>query len=134
MARIGGSRTNGSPAKRGERLSRLTRWAALAIAGPLCGFGTRLRGIVLSLIAMVFVFAALLKLLGGVEAVGPGGAEAGSWFDAFRFSVGQLATTPPPGLRLSGAGWSLAADVETLLGIALLGLFGFVLANLLRWS
>jgi hypothetical protein len=113
---------------------RVGLWATLAIAGPLCGFGTRLRGIVLAMLAMVVGFAVLLKLTGALSVVGASGERAANWFDALRFSIGQLATTPPGDLTLPGAGWSLAADVETLLGIALLGLFGFVLANLLRWS
>lgn len=119
-------------AEKGPR--RVAKWAALAVAGPLCGFGTRLRGIVAALVALVVGFAILLKLAAAVEMVGRGGEGAASWFDAFRFSVGQLATVPPADLSLSGSGWSLAADLETLIGIALIGLFGFVLANLLRWS
>jgi hypothetical protein len=119
-------------AEKGPR--RAAKWVALTVAGPLCGFGTRLRGIVATMIALVIGFAVLLKVASALDVVGRSGERAASWFDAFRFSVGQLATVPPTELTLSGPGWSLAADLETLLGIALLGLFGFVLANLLRWS
>lgn len=119
-------------AEKGPR--RLGLWATLAVAGPLCGFGTRLRGIVVAMIALVVGFAVLLRLAGALEVVGRSGRREADWFDALHFSIGQLATTPPGELRLVGAGWSLAADLETLIGIALIGLFGFVLASLLRWS
>jgi hypothetical protein len=110
-------------------------WAGLAVAGPLCGFGTRLRGIVAALLVMVVGFAALLRIFSVIEVTtGSGAAHDGGWFDAVHYTVGQLATTPPPNMTLAGAGRSFAADLETLIGIALLGLFGFVLANRLRYS
>jgi hypothetical protein len=79
--------------RREKGFRRAGLWAGLSLADPLCGFGTRLRGILVALVALVAGFAVL-----------------------------------------SARGWGLAAALETLLGIALLGLLGFVLANKLRFS
>jgi Pentapeptide repeats (9 copies) len=120
--------------RREDGLRRAGAWLGLALAGPLCGFGTRLRGIVAAVCGLVAGFAVLLRAFDAVRVSEQQTIHHGGWFDALRYSVGQLVTTPPANAALSSRGWGLAASLETLIGITLLGLFGFVLANRLRFS
>jgi hypothetical protein len=114
---------------------RFAIWLSLAVSGPLAGFGTRMRGVIVALALLVIGFAGLLATNAGATVenakrvkVTPG------FFEDLRFSLGQLVTTPPGNVKLAGHGWEAAASVETFIGISLLGLLGFVLANKLRFS
>jgi hypothetical protein len=120
--------------RRREGLRRVGAWLGLALAGPLCGFGTRLRGVVAAVSGLVAGFAFLFWAFDAVRVSERRAIHHGGWFDALSYSVGQLVTVPPASADLSSRGWELAASLETLIGIALLGLFGFVLANRLRFS
>ena len=120
--------------RRQNGMRRAGLWVGLSLAGPLCGFGTRLRGILVAVLALVAGLAILLRAFDVVRVSDRGAVHHGGWFDAIRFSVGQLVTTPPANTFLSARGWGLVAALETLIGIALLGLLGFVLANKLRFS
>ena len=120
--------------RRQAGLRRAGAWLGLALAGPLCGFGTRLRGVIVSVCGLVVGFAVLFRAFDAVRVTEWPAVHRGDWFDALRYSVGQLVTVPPANAGLSSRGWEFAAALETLIGIALLGLLGFVLANRLRFS
>jgi hypothetical protein len=132
-----------------RRTGQTLTWLGLVAAGPACGFGTRLRGVFACLGGWVALFTLTLLVCGAVRAPAAAHAtkallyararssepyEAAGLLDCFRYSIGQLVTTPPQSLKLAGRGWEIAASIETLVGIGLLGLLGFVLANRLRFS
>jgi len=130
--------------RRPVRASRLTfRFGTLFFADVLCGFGNAFGRIILWIGALTAVFAAVLTLGHGVELEmrvrDAGNAETTrlvpvTFFQAWEFAVGQLATSPAKEFKLVSTGWSVAASAETLLGIALVGLFGFVVANRIRFA
>ena len=132
-----------------QSAARTLTWVGLLVAGPVCGFGTRMRGVFACLAGWVALFTLIFAVCDAVKApaaahVGKAlasahgklteASEAAGLLDCFRYSIGQLVTTPPQSLKLAGGGWEIVASVETLVGIGLLGLLGFVLANSLRFS
>ena len=94
--------------KFGESLPRVFPWIALLIAVPALGYW----------------------ISGGIQL--DGGGDADVW-DCLLFSAGRLAASTPERLSATVAvEWIGVA--QTFLGIALLGLLGFVLGNKLRSS
>ncbi len=124
--------------------SRLGRYVRLLLADALCGFGDAWARILLWLAALSALLAALLTVFHGLrtERTVPGlpGHPAhvkevtSGYFEAWEFAVGQLATSPAHEFKPHTIGWELAASVETLVGVALVGLLGFVIANRLRFA
>jgi hypothetical protein len=107
------------------------RYLALAAADLLCGFGNAVSRVLAALVALVLLFAAALSLGHGVA---QRSGRPVHFLQALQYAVGQLATSPPKTLALTGVWWEVGAGVETLLGVALVGLFGFVVANRLRFA
>ncbi len=95
-----------------------------------CGFGESL-GRVATLLAFVVAGFALgyLLLSETVRRLGASPIARAGW--AFLFSLGRIVGTTPKGLELSG-GLMFAASAETLIGVLLVALFGFVLGNRIR--
>jgi hypothetical protein len=131
-----------------QRTRHTLAWLGLLVAGPASGFGTRMRGIFACLGAWVALYTLMFVVFDAVKVPAANVAKAlpaasdelaENWktaglLDCFRYSIGQLVTTPPQSLKLAGRGWEIVASIETLVGIGLLGLLGFVLANRLRFS
>lgn len=117
---------------RGYTRTRPLRWAALWVAGALTGFGERVWRILATVVAIAVLPALAYGAWDGVT--GPDGRPVHNGWDLLLFSVGQLTTTAPDDLT-AAARWSQAlGEAQTLLGIAALGLLGFVLGNRIRQS
>jgi len=121
---------------------RSYRFAVLLLADALCGFGNAFGRILLWLAALTGLVGLVLKLGGGLrreEVIHTAGGDkvhlvGVNLFEAWEFAVGQLATSPAKEFTLQSTGWAVFAATETLVGVALVGLLGFVLANRIRFA
>jgi hypothetical protein len=103
------------------------RWMGLWLADLLCGFGTNL-GIILPWLVIVALLPGFAySHFGGIS----GDPGVG---DSLLFSVSRIVGSTPTGLAPSSHVVDVVGVLQTLAGIALTGLFGFVLANKLRSS
>jgi Pentapeptide repeats (9 copies) len=110
------------------RWSHSLRWAGLWLAGGLCSFGNSLGRVLGWLVVLTCGWGVVYSL---TDAVRVNGSEA-SFGKSMIFSVAQLTTAVPNRYTVHAGGAELFASAETLCGVALLGLFGFVLGNKLR--
>jgi hypothetical protein len=115
------------------------RWLGLLIARWLCGFGSAWGRVIWWLLGLTVAFGVLFWAGEAVQlAHRAHGAVlsyvAASAPQAWLFSICQLTSSTPKGYSLTGSAWQMAASMETLMGIGLMGLFGFVLANNIRYS
>jgi hypothetical protein len=99
----------------------------LLVADGLCGFGERLGRIVPWLMAVALLPGLAYWLFGGV-----GGAHGIG--DDLLFSASQLTASTPTRLTAATQLVEWIRVLQTLTGVALLGLFGFVLGNKIRNS
>jgi hypothetical protein len=116
----------------------LGKYVLLLLADALCGFGNAFGRILVWIGGVTVLFACLLAFGGGLDVqehvhqhTHPPGA---TFFQSWEFATGQLATSPPKGFMLTATGWEVGAAIETLFGVALVGLFGFVVANRIRFA
>jgi uncharacterized protein YjbI with pentapeptide repeats len=100
-------------------------WLGLWLADLLCGFGESLWRIVPWLAVVALVPGIIYALAGGV-------AGAHGLVDDLLFSVSQLTATTPDRLKAGTHLVDWVRVVQTLMGVTLLGLFGFVLGNKIR--
>jgi hypothetical protein len=100
-------------------------WLWLWAADALCGFGERLGRIVLWLAVVALLPGVAYWLFGGVS----GGHGMG---DDLLFSASQLTASTPARLTSATEVVDWIRVLQTLAGVALLGLFGFVLGNKIR--
>jgi hypothetical protein len=103
------------------------RWLGLWTADLVCGFGESLPRIFAALAVVALLPGMLLGLLGGAS----GGHGLG---DDLIFSVAHLTTTQVARIHASSRAVEAIGLVQSIMGIALLGLFGFVLGNKIRRS
>jgi hypothetical protein len=111
---------------RGDRRC-MTRWFGLWFADVLCGFGERLWPIVPWIAIVALLPGVLYTLFGGV-------AGSHGLLDDLRYSFNQLTDFTPKDLSANNHLVDVVGGIQRVLGIALLGLFGFVLGNRLRSS
>jgi len=111
-------------------LTRLWRWVVLAVADGLCAFGEGLGHVVAWLALLVLLPGAVFALTDGVEFQSSG--KAAGLGDSLLFSLTELVNAAPS--RLHAAAHSVEAmnAIQTLIGVILLGLLGFVLGNKLH--
>jgi len=117
-------------------LPGLWDWFCAWFPGSLCGHGESVTKVVVSMAAVWLFFAILYGVLGGVYTIGPGG-QVGSptrnVLDLLWFSLGAMTTIEPAGLQARSTPVMRAlVPIEAFVGIALAGLFGFVLGNWIR--
>lgn len=122
------------------------RWLGLELSDKLAGFGLSLWRPLFVLAAIVLVFALLYWLSGAITSTfgcsyseliqqwRVGCAPTSNPFDALLFSLGALTSTEIGVVRPYLSHVGILMTLEVLLGIALTGLFGFVLGNKLRYS
>jgi uncharacterized protein YjbI with pentapeptide repeats len=130
-------------------LAKTLKWAVLMAADALCSFGESLYRVFFWLIAIAAVPGIVYALSGGVREKLDGqsilsGAHGESLVQHFRrtrdlgncllLSISQMANSSPDKLRAPTGAAEVVGITQTLLGIALLGLLGFVLGNKLRNS
>lgn len=106
---------------------KLPTWFVLLIADLLCGFGERLWRIVPWIAVVAVAPAFFYAVLGGVNG-------SHGLLDDLRYSFNQLTDFTPRDLSASSHLVDFVGGVQRVLGVALLGLFGFVLGNKLRSS
>lgn len=102
-------------------------WLGLWLADLLCGFGGSLGRIVPWIAIVALVPGAIYWLAGGVH-----GGHGIS--DDLLFSASQLTASTPARLTSASALVDWVSILQTLTGIALIGVFGFVLGNKIRSS
>jgi uncharacterized protein YjbI with pentapeptide repeats len=116
-----------------ERRKDLRRWALLSVANALCRYGDGL-GRVFAWIAAVAVVPGLVLWLGhGIESTDAHASRA-TWWQALLFGVGRLGAFDLHRLQTSGYWADGVVVTQSVVGIALLGLLGFVLGGKLRGS
>jgi uncharacterized protein YjbI with pentapeptide repeats len=114
------------PRHRGWRFRPLT-WLWLWLADLLCGFGESL--------GRVIPWLAIVAVLPGVIYWVFGGVHGGHGIaDDLLFSASQLTASTPARLTSANHLVDWVRVVQTLTGVAFLGLFGFVLGNRIRNS
>ncbi|KQP48944.1 MULTISPECIES: pentapeptide repeat-containing protein [unclassified Methylobacterium] len=122
-------------ARDGRALSRHGyRWVSDRFVEWLCDYGESLSRIARAFLIVIFVFAALYGLAGGlIREVGDGRATYNP-LDLVSYSALNMMTANPPeiGIKPVGRFTNLLVGLEGAAGIILMGLFGFVLGNRLR--
>jgi len=124
-------RASASPWHRGTPTHGL-RWLRLTAADLLCSFGESLGRVVVWIGALALLPGVGYWTAGGVEDTS-GGANAGLP-DSLLFSASRLTASTPERLSPATALVDWIGAAQTLFGIALIGLLGFVLGNRLRSS
>lgn len=119
------------PLSRAERFGQLRIVVGHSVAERLCLFGERLDYIAAWLIALVFATAGLLRGFGGL--VDGNGHHADFW-RAATYALKNLIGIGSANMHPASGGWEFVVGAETLTAVLLVGLFGFVLANRLRYS
>jgi uncharacterized protein YjbI with pentapeptide repeats len=109
----------------------LLSWVGLWFAEALCLFGESLLRVVLWITALAVVPGLVYWRSGGVT---QSSTETAGLGDCLLFSAARLTASTPEGLSPATTLVEWIGVAQTFLGIALLGLFGFVLGNKLRSS
>ncbi len=103
-------------------------WAGLWFADLLCGFGESLVKIVVWLLVVALLPGIVYAIIGNVV------QGSGGFWDDLLFSASQLTASTPMRLSSSAQVVEWIRVLQTLTGVAVLGLFGFVLGNKIRNS
>lgn len=115
-----------SPFHRGTR-ARPLRWVELWASDLVCGFGESVSRVLATLLLVALLPGLILFLLHGVK--GAHGLP-----DDLLFSASRLTAATPTHLSPSDRLTSWLGIAQAFVGIALLGLFGFVAGNAIRRS
>jgi len=102
------------------------------VVEKLCDYGENWMLVLLWISVVWLSFALLYGLLGGVQRLNPGGMSRTTYnlVDLLAFSLATMTTIEPVGLGVRNIGiMRILMPLEALVGIALTGLFGFVLGN-----
>lgn len=110
-----------------EKPLNLPLWIGLGFADALCEFGENLVRIVPWLVAVALIPGLCYWLFGGVHG-------SRGFGDDLLFSASQLTAATPSRLDAGTTLVTWIRVLQTLAGVSLLGLFGFVLGNKLRNS
>ena len=105
----------------------VVRWVGLWLSDIVCGFGDGLWQVATVLACIAVLPGLVFYALGDVH--GSGGLG-----DDLLFSVAHLTPADPKGLVAANRGAEIVGIGQTIAGLALLGLFGFVLGNRIRRS
>jgi len=110
------------------------RWLTYGFADGLCSFGTsvgRVAGWVAALVvASTFGYWALNQL----KVKATDAKTVHTWHDSLLFALGSLTSNRPGTLVASGRMTDLLSALETVVGVLLVGLLGFIVANKFRQS
>jgi hypothetical protein len=126
---------------------RIGRWLFLWIGAVIADFGNSLQRVLVCLLIVAFAPGIGFRLFGGVDSEKVVSYRLDQTThiqtrrtvenvcglgDCLLFSVGRLTTTNPDRLKPTTRSAELIDELQPILGVALLGLFGFVLGNKLR--
>jgi len=103
-------------------------WVGLWFADLLCGFGESLVRIVGWLLAVALLPGIVYAIVGNVV------QGSGGFWDDILFSASQVTASTPMRLTSTAPVIEWIRVLQTLTGVAVLGLLGFVLGNKLRNS
>ena len=125
--------------RRWHSLSRLCEWISDVFAEWLCDYGESLPRVVRAFVAALVVFAALYGLTGSLRYSDPtpdhaAGDPVRNPFQLLGFSFLTMCTAVAPDLSFKPRNLEVyfVASTEYVLGLVLIGLFGYVLGNRLR--
>jgi hypothetical protein len=113
-----------------ESAERLFKWFLLLAADVLCAFGEGLGHVFAWLAALVVIPGVVYAATQGVT-VEPGKRSA-DLADSMLFSLTQLVNSSPGRLHAAAHSVETMVALQTLIGVVLLGLLGFVLGNKLH--
>lgn len=102
------------------------------LAGAICGFGESLSRIFLTYVITGAAFAVLYWQIGAV--VNEDGSVAKGISDNFVYSLGNMSASAPERLHVGTVHTELLSALQSLIGVGLIGLLGFVLGNRIRNS
>jgi uncharacterized protein YjbI with pentapeptide repeats len=136
LRRLDRSKNENQTEKDRLTVSQAASWPILMLADATCRFGTRFVRVFVQLGALWLLFALLFNFgdLVFVRASDSASRTAAGLGDCLLFSLGALTTSVPSRLHPTSGLAEAMASTETFIGISLIGLFGFVLANRLRNS
>jgi len=108
------------------------KWAADWVVEWTCGYGESALKTLRAMAVALVIFAVLYRLLGAV--VDAGGNPSSSWLHCLLYSGGAFTTFGVDTLRPANDWIRALSILESVVGIALTGLLGFVLGNRIRRS
>jgi hypothetical protein len=109
-----------------------TKWAADWVVEWTCGYGESVLRTLRAMLVALVSFAVLYRLLGAV--VDANGNPSSSWLHCLLYSGGAFTTFGVDTLRPANDLIRALSILESVVGIALTGLLGFVLGNRIRRS
>lgn len=111
--------------------ARWARWLGLVAVDVVSGYGLRIGRVAACLALLSVLPGVVYALAGGVRNDARTTHRLG---DSLLFSLGQLTSSTPERLTAAHRWVEWASVVQTLLGVTLLGLLGFVLGAVIRSS
>jgi len=115
-----------------QLVASIWKWVSDQIVEKLCDYGENSWLVLLWIVILWLGFAALYGVIGGVQLVTPTGISKTTYnlLDILSFSLATMTTNDPVGLMANNSLLiRFLMPLQTLLAIALTGLFGFVLGN-----
>ena len=109
-----------------------TKWALDWIVEWTCGYGESVLRTLRAMVIALVSFAVLYRLLGAV--VDANGNPSSTWLHCLLYSGGAFTTFGVDTLRPANDWVRALSILESVVGIALTGLLGFVLGNRIRRS
>lgn len=120
---------------RGGRLWHIIRrfpaYLVALIVDWICGFGSSLPRVLATVMFVILFFACVYSQTGALVHVPK--PEPITFVDCLNFSLHRMMATVPDDINI-GARLEIIAACETSVGVALIGLFGFVFGNYVRNS
>jgi hypothetical protein len=99
------------------------------LAESICDYGTNLIKVIRSLFVVWIGFGIIYYAFRGVRR---DTVITQDFFASILYSLGRMTAVDIESLKPSCEGWYWVVSLETLIGIALVGLLGFILGNTLR--
>jgi len=113
-----------------QRIKKLPEFIIYNFIDAICGFGENLSRILISLAFLILGFAAYTKFFNGLKYKESNLSV--SIINHLIFSLGNLTGTKPERIVAANSSTELLLSLQSFFGIALVGLFGFVLGNKIR--
>lgn len=112
-----------------NRYKKLPKLLGYFFIDLICGFGESLLRVSLSFVALIFILSLYTVLSDGIVTTT---GDSLSVIDHLLFSLRNLTNTNPKEIVAANKATELLISIQVILGIVLVGLFGFVLGNTIR--